>query len=214
MYICHMLKTNVFSRAMVWLSRIGNCRGFGIQSPWAYSFVRYVVNEHFPYYKYEELGNLFSNLDVSQRKLGEFYLRLANFVQPETVKLVFVENDVVEKRIVSYVKAGCQKCKVLSYYPINNVFSVISKNRKEVGKPTIYILDGWHFLFADLPKFISKLKDGDFVVAERIYEEKDIKDVWNEFVAQLSGVLVFDLYYCAVIYVDRKRYTHKYKINF
>ena len=35
---------------LVWLSRIHRCRGFGIQSPTDYAFVRYVVNEHWPYY--------------------------------------------------------------------------------------------------------------------------------------------------------------------
>ena len=39
----------------VWLSRINHCRGFGVQSPSAYAFIRYVVNEHYPYYAYEDL---------------------------------------------------------------------------------------------------------------------------------------------------------------
>ena len=42
-------------RWLVWLSRIHHCRGFGIQSPTDYAFVRYVVNEHWPYYAYDEL---------------------------------------------------------------------------------------------------------------------------------------------------------------
>ena len=42
-------------RWLVWLSRIHRVWGFGIQSPTDYAFVRYVVNEHWPYYAYEEL---------------------------------------------------------------------------------------------------------------------------------------------------------------
>ena len=43
------------NRWLVWLSRIHHCRGFGIQSPTDYAFVRYVVNEHWPYYAYDQL---------------------------------------------------------------------------------------------------------------------------------------------------------------
>ena len=43
-------------RFIVWLRRVRYSRGFGVQSPWAYRFIRYVVNEHYPYYKYEHLA--------------------------------------------------------------------------------------------------------------------------------------------------------------
>ena len=45
-------QTDRVKRLCVWLMRIGYCRGFGIQSPSAYAFVRYVINEHYPYYAY------------------------------------------------------------------------------------------------------------------------------------------------------------------
>ena len=38
------------------MRRIGHCRGFGIQSPTDFMFVREVVNEHWPYYAYTETG--------------------------------------------------------------------------------------------------------------------------------------------------------------
>ena len=38
-----------------WFRRCGYSRGFGVQSPSAYSFIRYVINEHYPYYAYQEL---------------------------------------------------------------------------------------------------------------------------------------------------------------
>lgn len=63
---------------LVWLSRIHHSWGFGIQSPTDYAFVRYVVNEHWPYYAYE---NLLDD-DWMQQKLGRLYFRLANWRQP------------------------------------------------------------------------------------------------------------------------------------
>lgn len=56
--------------------------GFGIQSPRDYAFVRYVVNEHWPYYAYSE----FPETDWMTDKLGKLYFRLANWRQPTTMK--------------------------------------------------------------------------------------------------------------------------------
>lgn len=87
---------NQFKRCLVWLSRIHRCRGFGIQSPTDYSFVRYVVNEHWPYYAYEQ----FSNDDWLTKKLGCLYLRLSNFVQPSLM---------LSDSYQHYWSAGCHK---------------------------------------------------------------------------------------------------------
>ncbi len=81
----------------VWLSRFNHCRGFGIQSPSDYWFVRYVVNEHWPYYQYEILGK---NDDWLTRKLGRLYFRLANWRQP-----TIIESDGYQE----YMQAGCKR---------------------------------------------------------------------------------------------------------
>ena len=49
---------NPFPQLRHWLKGIGKLRGFGIQSPWAYDFVRDVVAERRPYYKYAEIDKL------------------------------------------------------------------------------------------------------------------------------------------------------------
>lgn len=80
----------------VWLSRIRHCRGFGIQSPTDYWFVRYVVNEHWPYYQYSELGR---DDDWLSRKLGYLYFRISNWLQPK---------NVASQDYQSYLQAGCR----------------------------------------------------------------------------------------------------------
>ena len=84
--VCHFL---------VWLNRIGHCRGFGIQSPTDYKFVRYVINEHWPYYQYNDLG---IHDDWLKRKLGLLYFRLANWRQPKVILCSDYQ---------SYLHAGC-----------------------------------------------------------------------------------------------------------
>ena len=85
---------------LVWLSRIFHCRGFGVQSPTDYRFVRYVVNEHWPYYKYKEIGLAD---DWLTRHVGRLCFRLANWLQPKTV---------VTTAYQEYIRAGCSLCRL------------------------------------------------------------------------------------------------------
>jgi hypothetical protein len=71
---------NQLTRLWVFLSRLHHSLGFGIQSPTDYAFVRYVVNEHWPYYAYQQLNAM--TRDSLKRKLGRLYFRLANWRQP------------------------------------------------------------------------------------------------------------------------------------
>ena len=94
---------NRLQQAAVWLRRIGHCRGFGIQSPSDYRFVRYVVNEHWPYYAYAELG---AGDDWLRCKLGRLFFRLANYLQPDSITDLLGYED--------YLHAGCRKAAISS----------------------------------------------------------------------------------------------------
>ena len=88
---------NQLKAAGVWLCRIGHCRGFGIQSPSDYWLVRYVINEHWPYYQYEALGQ---DDDWLTRKQGRLCFRIANWRQPAVI-----ESNAYRE----YLQAGCRK---------------------------------------------------------------------------------------------------------
>ena len=96
-----MIKTatviQLFRHVFVWLNRIGHCRGFGIQSPADYWLVRYVINEHWPYYQYANLGG---EDDWLTRKLGFLYFRISNWRQPHVIESAGFQR---------YLHAGCQK---------------------------------------------------------------------------------------------------------
>lgn len=70
---------NQLTRIWVYLSRLHRSLGFGIQSPTDYAFVRYVINEHWQYYAYQQLDEQDDNW--LRRKLGRLYFRLANWRQ-------------------------------------------------------------------------------------------------------------------------------------
>ena len=62
-----------------WLEGLGHSRGFGIQSPFAYSFVTSIIGERWPYYAYEDLKNAYPNVKGNKRKQCRLLLRLANY---------------------------------------------------------------------------------------------------------------------------------------
>ena len=91
------MKMHRLKHLFVWLKRIRYCRGFGIQSPTDYWLVRYVINEHWPYYQYDTVG---LHDDWLMRKLGQLYFRLANWRQPTTI---------TSDGYREYLQAGCHR---------------------------------------------------------------------------------------------------------
>jgi len=60
-----------------------------------------VVNEHWPYYAYAELGK---GDDWLRQKLGRLYFRLANYLQPAVISDLLGYQD--------YLTAGCRKAAI------------------------------------------------------------------------------------------------------
>lgn len=203
-----LMTTNRLIRGMIWLSRIGCCRGFGIQSPWAYSLVRYVINEHYPYYAYERLAKDFPEADAVRRKMGEFFLRLANHAQPEMVVAVGFDDEDM-KRDKAYFRAGCNSLR----------WTCIGPCDADPALETLGNAPGAHILHANAPAIdaewlteaVKRLRTGDFVVVDRLNYNKA---VWQDVVGRLQNIVSFDMYYCGLVYVDPKRYKQNYKINF
>ena len=196
------------SRLAIWLSRIGCCRGFGVQSPWAYAFVRYVISEHFPYYGYAELRSRFPDATESQHKMARFYLRLANFAQPAAVYSLWQDAKENRRLADAAFLAGCRRCQLVNL-DIDNAEcgKVLEQRQKE--KPIIVCCNAAESR-GRLKELLTELHKGDLVVVEDIKCNRE----WQELRREQNGVLMFDLFYCGVVYVDPDRYMQHYRINF
>lgn len=67
-----------------WLNRLlraPRTRGFGVQSPTDYHFIRHVVCQKQPYYAYRTLESKTAHLSKREVEILRFYLRLANHIQ-------------------------------------------------------------------------------------------------------------------------------------
>lgn len=189
-------------RYLHWLRRIKYCRGFGVQSPSAYRFIRYVINEHYPYYAYDELRKELTRLDSLTRKRMELYFRVANFRQA-SLWLDFCErNDV----IATYVGRGCHATQVRR---ITDLQQITADDRIEVLR--ICPSAGCEAL---LEAALQKTDDHTLFIIEDIGYNDTAKRMWQKLLESDITSVSYDLYYLGIAFFDRKRYKANYVVNF
>lgn len=189
-------------RYLHWLRRIKYCRGFGVQSPSAYRFIRYVINEHYPYYAYDELRKELPRLDSLTRKRMELYFRVANFRQV-SLWLDFCErNDV----IATYVGRGCHATQVRR---ITDLQQITADDRIEVLR--ICPSAGCEAL---LEAALQQTDDHTLFIIEDIGYNDTAKRLWQKLLESDLTSVSYDLYYLGIAFFDRKRYKANYVVNF
>lgn len=186
----------------VWLSRIRYCRGFGVQSPWVYSFIRDVINERHPYYCYEELKRQYPDARKSTRKLCELYFRIANFRRAAQVMNFMPQSDIFG----AYISAGCRSAEIVNVED--------AKRLDSIGTIELAIMS----LRGDYRRFYKAAKekvcDGSILIVQDIKRDREAQRFWKRIVADRKCTITLDLYYCGIIYFDSKRYKQKYIVNF
>lgn len=183
----------IISRIYVWFTRWNRCRGFGIQSPNDYAFVRDVINEHRKYYAYSSLKRKYRSLGAINRKKGELYLRVANYRQPTHV-LDMVGN---EDHAHDYILAGCSSCHILT----------------EASEQKVLAVDMLRCRVDDLG-WMEKMQDGVIIIVEPATGYTIKSKAWSQLVDRLPFGISYDLYYCGIIIIDKNRYKQNYIINF
>ena len=65
-----------------------------------------------------------------------------------------------------------------------------------------------------LQNAIALLSEKSVVMMPHIYKNTLSKSLWEFIVNDTKGQECFDLYYCGMAFLDKKRHPHYYKINF
>lgn len=201
---------------VVWLSRINHCRGFGVQSPSAYAFIRYVVNEHYPYYAYEDLRKQHADVSDVRLKLCRLYLRLANYAQAAQWLWCGEPGDAER----SYVNSGCSHTR----QSVADADSALPT--PDAAQPTIAVIPlsapdatrrtlAQHFVeTADEARRLSETPHSKtMLVVEGIGHDAPAADIWRQLTADSRVSVTFDLYYCGIAFFD-SRYKQDYIVNF
>ncbi|MFC2674439.1 MAG: hypothetical protein ACFN1E_08560 [Prevotella melaninogenica] len=196
-------------RFVVWLRRVRYSRGFGVHSPWAYRFIRYVVNEHYPYYKYEHLAEQVYGIDEITRKLCKFYFRLANYQQAHT----FVDCFPTSSCYKIYVDAGCQK---VNYHRITDAISEdelirLFSNIGEYSMVRVPLVANYRMV---VDKALDHLPSSSVLIIENIKRDRDAQRYWSELISDSRTGVSFDLYYCGVLFLNNDMVKQSYIVNF
>lgn len=196
-------------RFVVWLRRVRYSRGFGVQSPWAYRFIRYVVNEHYPYYKYEHLAEQVYGIDKTTRKLCKFYFRLANYQQTHT----FVDCYPTSSCYKIYVDAGCQKA---NYHRITEATSEEELIRlfSNIGEYSMLRVPLVANYCTVVDKALDHLPSSSVLIIENIKRDKETQKYWSELISDSRTGVSFDLYYCGVLFLNNDMVKQSYIVNF
>ena len=189
-------------RYLHWLRRIKYCRGFGVQSPSAYRFIRYVINEHYPYYAYDELRNELPRLDSLTRKRMELYFRIANYRQAS----LWLDYSRRDDTIATYVWRGCNATRVRN---IADSQQPVSGDKIEVLR--ICPIAGCESLLAAA---LKQADDRTLFVIEDIGYNDTAKRMWHTLLESDITSVSYDLYYLGIAFFDRKCYKANYVVNF
>lgn len=189
-------------RYLHWLRRIKYCRGFGVQSPSAYRFIRYVINEHYPYYAYDELRKELPRLDSLTRKRMELYFRIANYRQAS----LWLDYSRRDDTIAIYVGRGCNATRVRN---IADSQQPVSGDKIEVLR--ICPIAGCESVLAAA---LKQADDRTLFVIEDIGYNNTAKRMWQKLLESDLTSVSYDLYYLGIAFFDRKRYKANYVVNF
>lgn len=195
-------------RALVWLRRMNHCRGFGVQSPWAYRFIRYVINEHDPYYAYERMEEQIPDLDELTRKRCRLYFRLSNYSQSHRI----INYGSPTTAYAAYMQEGCQKTSVVD---LEEGTAEMYEQFLALHQPVEFIRMNPQGNYRELyEKVLPYTDEHSMMVIEDIYQGREMKDFWKTIVNDERTGVTFDLFYCGIIFFDKTRYKENYIVNF
>ena len=189
---------NPFKRYIVWLRRMSHSRGFGVQSPSAYRFIRYVLCEHYPYYAYGELRRRYPSLPWLVRKRMELYFRLANYRQAD----VWTDNGTADIALLGdYVGRGCRRTRIAS--------GATGGGAVQIARvcPT----DGCGEF---LDSLLARADSSTVIVVEDIAEHPLARSLWRRLVGSEAVSVSYDLYWVGIAFFDTDRFKTNYIVNF
>lgn len=197
---------SVLKRVILWFRRLPYRRGYGIHSPWAFSFVTGVIYERGEFYAYEALRRQRGS-DATSEKDDRLLLRLANAFQPSRA-IVWGGESVGEP--LRYMKAGRSACEYRHLHPGD-------------GGQMEYVLKEWgsvDMLYVDDASAWRDVVEAalPYVHAHTCVIIRNVGGadggVWQEVIADSRVRLSFDLYYLGILCFDPRFAKQDYVINY
>jgi len=199
----------LFRRPWIWLSRFRQRKGYGVHSPFAYSFIRGVVLESSAYYAYADLAPLhpwwvrwFHLYPMQCRRL---LFRLANFAEPRTVEL-----RTADEVAARYVRAAVPRAEVRRK---EGGLAAVPEGSPEGREAADFVLVGKERL-EEAAAVAARMPERGMLVCEGIHESRRAKEIWRTIREAPHTGVTFDLYTYGVAFFNPKLHKQHYKVNF
>jgi hypothetical protein len=197
---------SVFSTFLLRVLRIPKHRGFGVQSPFAYDFIREVIYGDGEYYAFRELRAerraAFRSACGNSLKTDLMLFRLANFVHPTTIFAPAARMDISRR----YLSEGCTSAAVYVYRDVDD-FCRMLPLVSSIGM--LYIdssQDGVRIFKAALPLLTSH----SLLVIKNIRGTSMMRSCWQTVKNDNHVSLTFDTGMFGIALFDHSYCTHHY----
>ena len=179
----------------IWMRRWAHCRGFGVQSPSAYRFIRYVINEHYPYYAYDALKERMNKLSKHEQKLGRLFFRLANFWQP-----VCCYCD--DSSLMEYAQAGARNMKQFSVSDFMSQYLRCSDASCIPDDSRLLVWIDSDVYGNEMEEILKNCHSQTLLVVNNIRRKNH--RLWKEIQENELVGITFHLYYCGIVLIRKK----------
>lgn len=183
-------------RCVCHLLRMPRTYGFGVQSPFAYRFIREIVVGHTPgrsdFCSSDVLAKELSGLSKRERRICQFIYRLCRFSNAGTC---FVSSDLgisVLMDVLCSMDCSVDHC----IHSLDQVMlSFISP------------------IFQEYDTLLNRMAFQGILVVYGIRKYSNGLDYWNNLVSDCRSFVSFDLYDLGVIFFDSKMHKRNYCCN-
>ena len=178
----------------IWFFRFRKRRGYGVHSPFAFSFITTVINERQPFYAYLELGRLHPWWVRAARlypvQCRRLLFRLANYEEPKTVRLI---GD--RPMELAYIRRAVPRALVL----LKGVADFVFVSAEQM---------------AQVLQLASQMPENGMLVVEGIHKNHNARQTWQTLQESPHTGVTFDLFTYGVAFFDPHYHKQHYKVNF
>lgn len=227
------MKRSCLRSMLVWASRIKYRRGYGVHSPFAYSFFRDIIFETLPFYAFGKLDNSVMSCPYKRKTLHIFY-RIVNSTSPG----LLLDISSVSPAPACYMTGILRRTRSMVLVPDGERVNAFRETLMSFGLSA-------EFYKGDLIQNILEISEsaGNFdlvhighieskpqhfelskVVADNMSEKgvlivdsinkADVADIWEYLVAHHNSTAAFDLYDIGILFFDKKLNKEYYKVNY
>ena len=202
----------LFRRPWVWIRRFRHRRGYGVHSPFAYSFLRGVVYERGTYYAYAALDGLHPWwvrwLKAYPLQCSRLLFRLANYVHPHTIVLL---GDRPTERAYMAAAVPTARWVTPDGMPPDGTSPHSTPSPLEHSAPPDLLFVSHEHL---KPFHLPPMPPASMVIAEGIHHDSDALAAWHRLQHDPQTVITFDLYDYGIILFGPRLNRQHYIVNF